>query len=183
MKHPFLPIFLVSMAAVVGCSEAPLETVFARQTNAAHLRYEVFIDPAFPPNVVPVLEGAIHDWQVSLRSLVEFNVAIEHSDCSAGERTICINMAQHGEISDGQAGVTQYLGPDRSMVRLSADNFAADVANWKECTRITATHELGHVMGLRHDRPGTIMSFKGTYVAEHITPRDVRQFFRVHGRI
>jgi hypothetical protein len=157
--------------------------VFARQANAAHLRYQVFIDPSFPPNVVPVIRRAIGDWQVSLHSLVEFNVAIEHSDCSTGERTICITMAHHGEISDGQAGAAYYYGQDRSMIRISADNFAVDVANWRECTRITTTHELGHVMGLRHDRPGTIMSFKGTYVAEHITARDVRQFLRVHGII
>jgi hypothetical protein len=168
---------------MVGCTEAPLEKVFARQATATHLHYEVFIDPSFPPNIVPVIEGAINDWQVSLRSLVEFNVAIEHSDCSTGERTICIAMARHGEISDGQAGATYYFSQDRSLIRISADNFDVDVANWKECTRITATHELGHVMGLRHDRPGTIMSFKGTYVAEHITARDVRQFLRVHGRI
>jgi hypothetical protein len=180
--HAWRYLLPTLLPLMLGCSAPPLEGVFARHANAEHLHYRVFIDPSFPPEVIPVIEEALTDWQVSLRSLVEFQITIEHSDCSSGERTICINLAQHGELHDGQAGETDYSGkPDRSLLRISADNFSPDVANWRECTRITTTHELGHVMGLRHDRAGTIMSFKGTYVARYITDTDVRQFFRVHG--
>jgi hypothetical protein len=166
----------------LGCADPPLEGVFARHAHSEHLRYQVFIDPSFPPDVTTEIREALTDWQVSLRSLVEFKTAIERSDCSKRERAICIDMAPHGELRNGQAGETDYYGtPDSSVIRISADNFSPDVANWRECTRITTTHELGHVMGLPHDRAGTIMSFKGTYVASNITERDVRQFFRVHG--
>jgi hypothetical protein len=182
MKKLLLPLLVSSMAIVAGCSEAPLDVIFARHASAGHERYQVFIDPAFPDRTIPVIEEAINDWQVSLRSYVAFDVAVEHSDCSTGERVICVKMARPGEVSDGQAGLASYGPLDRSIVRISTDNFSPEVANWRECTRITATHELGHVMGLRHDRAGTIMSPNGTYVAEHITARDVRQFFRVHGR-
>ncbi len=167
---------------MLGCADPTLEGVFARHANTAHLHYQVFIDPSFPPEVVPVIREALADWQIRLRSLVEFEIAVEHSDCAKGERTICINVAQHGELNDGQAGESDYYGkPDRALLRISDDNFSLDVANWRECTRITTTHELGHVFGLRHDRAGTIMSFKGTTVAKYITDKDVRQFFRVHG--
>jgi hypothetical protein len=180
--HTWKYLLLPALLLVLGCADPPLDGVFARHASIDRLHYQVFIDPSFPADVVPVIREALTDWQISLRSFVEFDVAIEHSDCSRGTHTICINTAQLGELPNGQAGETDYYGkPDRSLIRISTGNFSPDVANWRECTRITTTHELGHVMGLRHDRAGTIMSVKGTYVAKYITERDVRQFFRVHG--
>ena len=169
----------------MSCVEIPLETVFSRHASDEPLHYRVFVDPSFPPNIVPIIQEAVDDWQASLHSLAEFKVAVEHFDCavdcSEGERVICIHMVQHGETRNGEAGDTSYHGqPERSLVRISTDNFAPDVANWRECTRITTTHELGHAMGLRHDRAGTIMALKGTYVAKRITESDVRQFLQVH---
>lgn len=179
MRHLSLAIFLSLMGA---CVEAPVEVVFARHAkDAPLLHYQVFIDPSFPPSIIPVIQDAVYDWQVSLRSLIEFKVAIERSDCAMGEYMICINMVQSGEIRSGEAGDTFYYGyPEHSLIRISTDNFNPDVANWRECTRITTTHEMGHAMGLSH-QSGTIMSPNGDHVSHFITQRDVQQFFQVHG--
>jgi hypothetical protein len=150
-------------------------------SNLPTHHYHVFISPAFPSKIAPIILSSFKEWQSHLRGLVEFETSNDFDGCLDDAFNICVQPATPAEIHNQAGSTLSDMMDHNAVIKLSTDNWAMGVSNWEECVHITSLHEIGHALGLRHDRHNTIMCPTGDFVAHEITERDVQQYLRLRG--
>lgn len=136
--------------------------------------HQVVIDSKFTNHHKQLIVEGCQDWEVKTNYTVTFkfpeNVHQEHD-------VIWIRSAttdQLKEYGDHVVGRTNYgLGDGTSNVILLNPEYQDDV--W----HIAVRHELGHALGLGHDRNGTVMASITNNAAEYVTCQDVAKFCEV----
>lgn len=137
--------------------------------------YTVLIDPTFSTDERAGIDTSIQDWRTHVP--VTFNiVAMSCNDLTPG--VICVRAVDHAEVlrranppMPTAWSCTHRSDNDGSIVYLDSTRYQGQDA-WKQ----NVTHELGHAMGLAHDREGTVMCLDVTCSAINVTDADVRQW-------
>jgi hypothetical protein len=108
---------------------------------------------------------AATEWQQSSANYVTFDFLSSTSDVIAFHAT---SVAQiRTEFGGGAIGYTEYEGQSSSIdlgTSLDAETFHQ-----------TALHEIGHALGLKHTRPGTVMCMNTTCATLEVTCGDLVQ--------
>lgn len=168
------------LISLLGCAQPLIP-------HSSFEHYNVYIDPSFPPPVISIIKNVSNDWEESLHHIISFDIEITLADCKQKSNSICWQPALPDTVSYNAGITTSYSLSKSASIKLSTDNYSSifienydSWSNWEEITRITATHELGHALGLEHDQIGTIMYKSGSGAATHITAKDIEQYINVH---
>jgi hypothetical protein len=178
----FLALMFLFLLSLLNCAPIIPEQPIVMTNVSTYIHCQVFIDPAFPEKTIPFIKQAFLDWQDKLR-VIDFQFTIKLYDCVEEPHAICIQPATPAQLK-GRAGYTNNYGRYNALIKLSTDNYDdPNLINWKDVTRITTTHEVGHALGLLHDsHEGTVMYWHGSRMARHLTQRDINQFFERHSK-
>jgi len=153
-----LLIGLVGLGLVAGCGW---------QMPSSH-HYSYWIDPGFTSEQQIDIYNGINAWEVATNRTVTFTEVASPNNVPD---VLIITPFGMDLARDKTVGwCWRYPGTTNEAIQL-----AANVA--RESFKVTVQHELGHAVGLPHDREGTLMYYKvGSSNASHITCRDVEVF-------
>jgi hypothetical protein len=153
------------MLPCIGCSATPGDS------------YSLDIDPAFTSDEQAAIVAAVEDWQGQVP--VHFKVDVR--SCS-GSRAhyVCMHQGipdQHGSPKNASGWCSLNEGTDGGEIWLLSS----------APTQQSATHELGHAMGLRHQGPTTdepcdspiVMAPDPDVAAKTVQFGDVAQWYTV----
>jgi len=165
-------LLLGSLLGVSACAGTP----------APGLSYSVAIDPAFTTDQTEAITAGIESW---VASVPELHVTYAIATCKSPDPDqVCMHPdAAPPDMSDDIVGDTQPTGDDGSAVLLYVDRVeAAFPRDPMKMLQQTATHEMGHALGLKHSATGTLMAADVQNQASTITPADIAQFWSVRGK-
>jgi hypothetical protein len=145
------------------------------------LDYSAAIDPAFTPDQMDEVAGAVDDWKASVP---ELRVTTSIAACdSPSPQQVCVHPVHAPrDPADDVVGTTHLGSGDSATVLIYVDRILATGMDIHALTRRTAAHELGHAMGLHHTSAGTLMAAYVPEQAQSVTNADVDQFWAVDGK-
>jgi len=136
-------------------------------------RYLVEVDPSFSPRDIEAIQDAALSWEAAVHGLELPLVIASCHDITAG--TICFHASGASEVT-ARSGVPMAEGHTdwndaggETWMRVPSSRwFKQEVA-----------HEMGHAMGLPHDRKGTLMYFSASGESPTPTAEDVAEWLAV----
>jgi hypothetical protein len=145
------------------------------------LEYSVSIDPMFARDQIESVAAAVDAWN---KAIPELHLTYAAAPCTApSAQQACLSPSfDPPDPSDDVVGATTRGADDSSTVKIYVARIRATAYNVDALTQQTATHELGHAMGLQHSATGTLMAADVPNQAPTITPADIAQFWAVRGK-
>lgn len=150
---------------LTSCACAIL-TLFGCESRYAYpTEYSVTIDPNLRPDAQLAVAMAVNDWQRAVP--VKLQLFVE--PCHDAAQEICVTS---GPDLGYVVASTDLLSDTSSRIVLRLGYLDSVGASMEQA----AEHELGHAMGLMHDKPGTLMAAEVLDQAEAPTADDVRRW-------
>jgi hypothetical protein len=148
--------------------------------------YIIYISPSFTADQQRALTQAVAAWQDTLLWGHQPAIlsAVIADGCDMCEDSIVITPNTAANIQsqtgdDGAIGVTYYHQGvvDWATIQDSTDGWDNSFENFY----LTALHELGHGMGLKHTGPGTVMCADTGCAVNWVTQTDINQWATLRG--
>lgn len=146
IRYCVAPRSALVLTALVACAPPQYPS------SAMHIGYTVIIDTSFSRAETDAVEEGALDWE---RATDNLKLDLVEAPCVSADRAICVT-SQSGE------GMRCKCGDDEACVgcwtlhdhHIGLDTTALSLADLKQ----VASHEIGHAMGLHHNKSGTVMA-------------------------
>jgi len=152
-----------------------------KEPDEPQLTYQVYIDNSFSKEEKQTIIKAFNNWQKATTNIVSFELQYtgEELYCEYCINVIAKNLkfVQSRQTPEAVAITRFFSAKENTAIYIAMDYIRLNLSEDKRLFMRVMIHEVGHTIGLNHDRNGTVMADRIDASSNKITCRDLQKLF------